>query len=254
MQGLLTVLREKGWVWQAVIFLLIGALVAGFFVLIQKKEPTPAEVATEALYRPLLENKCDKDDVIPQETFADMRRRYEEATKTLQQNSDLFNEWMRVASLKKTTCQYEDARDLWEYGSVIRPKNSLSFGSLGDLYANFLNEPEKAEENFLKAIENEETFYLSTNKVQPLELAFHRSLHELYRYTIRNKEKAEEVLLRAIRLDPKALDMMTVLAAYYHEEGRTDEALRWYEEALKVSPGNTGVQAEIDRIKGARSS
>ena len=73
----------------------------------------------------------------------------------LKQDSNLFNEWLDLGMLYKSFDDYEGAREAWEYASVIRPVNSLSFGNLGVLYGYYLKNPVLAEKNYLKAIEND---------------------------------------------------------------------------------------------------
>ncbi|MAG12884.1 hypothetical protein CL630_03695 [bacterium] len=73
----------------------------------------------------------------------------------LRQDADLFNQWLGLGLLRKSIEDYEGARQVWEYAGAIRPQNSLSFGNLGVLYGYYLQNPVLAEENYLKALEND---------------------------------------------------------------------------------------------------
>ena len=73
----------------------------------------------------------------------------------LKQDSNLFNEWSDLGLVMKSIDDYVWARDAWEYAVFLRPKDSLVFTNLANLYGYYLKEPEKAEKNYLKSIEND---------------------------------------------------------------------------------------------------
>jgi len=100
----------------------------------------------------------DREIVFYEETMPEAQekitKRIKEITNVLKENNDAFTYWIEFGQYWKLVGDYEGARDAWEYASAIRPKNSLSFGNLGDLYGYYIRDFALAESNFLAAIEN----------------------------------------------------------------------------------------------------
>jgi tetratricopeptide (TPR) repeat protein len=65
------------------------------------------------------------------------------------------------------------------------------FHNLGDLYAYFLKDTQKAEENFLKALEN-----------GPDQIYIYRNVYEFYRYAMKDDVKAKQILEQGIKANP----------------------------------------------------
>jgi tetratricopeptide (TPR) repeat protein len=86
---------------------------------------------------------------------------------------------------------YEGAKECWEYAAVVNPKSPTPFNNLGDLYAHYLKDNKKAEENFLIAIKN-----------GPDQIYIYRSLYEFYRYVMKDNAKAKQILERGISANP----------------------------------------------------
>jgi cytochrome c-type biogenesis protein CcmH/NrfG len=58
-------------------------------------------------------------------------------------------------------------------------------------------------------------------------------------------------LLRAADSDPKNPWSRVSLGRFYAETGMPDEAIRIFEEVLRMSPGLSDIEEEIRRLKGA---
>ena len=106
-------------------------------------------------------------------------------------NPESFNELLALGLEKKRINDYEGARDAWERAGVVSPTNSISFNNLGDLYAYYLKDNKKAEENFLIAIKN-----------GPNQIYIYRSLYEFYRYVMKDDAKARAILEKGIATNP----------------------------------------------------
>ena len=109
----------------------------------------------------------------------------------LKQDPDLFNEWLGLGIYRKEIKDYEGARQAWEYASVIRPKNSVSFGNLGVLYGYYLQNGALAEENYLKSIEND-----------PKLPYLYAQTADFYLEVMNNPQKAREILEKGLKAIP----------------------------------------------------
>ena len=109
----------------------------------------------------------------------------------LKKDSDNLENWLVLGVYRKTIGDYESAREVWEYASAIRPKNSVSFNNLGELYAYYLKDNKKAEENYKKAIEND-----------PSAIYIYRNFFDFYRYFMKDTAKAKAILEKGITANP----------------------------------------------------
>ena len=109
------------------------------------------------------------------------------------EQSESLNELLALGLEKKRINDYEGARDAWERAGIVSPTNSVSFNNLGDLYAYYLKDNKKAEENFLTAIKN-----------GPNQIYIYRSLYEFYRYVLKDDAKAKGILQKGIIANPNS--------------------------------------------------
>ena len=109
----------------------------------------------------------------------------------LKKNNDNLENWLVLGVYRKMIGDYEGAREIWEYASAIRPQNSISFNNLGELYAYYLKDNAKAEENYQKAIEND-----------PSAIYIYRNFFDFYRYFAKNTAKARAILEQGIAANP----------------------------------------------------
>lgn len=109
----------------------------------------------------------------------------------LKKDSDNLENWLVLGVYRKTIGDLEGAREVWEYASAIRPENSISFNNLGELYAYYLKDNKKAEENYAKAIEND-----------PSAIYIYRNFFDFYRYVAKDPTKARALLEKGIAANP----------------------------------------------------
>jgi tetratricopeptide (TPR) repeat protein len=109
----------------------------------------------------------------------------------LKDDPTLFNSWLILGIYRKQIGDYEGARQAWDYVGKISPGNSTSFNNLGNLYAYYIKDNQKAEENFLKAIKN-----------GPDMVYIYRNLYEFYRYVMKDDIKAKAILAQGIAANP----------------------------------------------------
>lgn len=136
---------------------------------------------------PDLDRRVDIPSSIPSAQREEMTDKINDILALLKQDPDLFNEWLDLGLLRKSVEDYEGARQAWEYASVIRPKNSLSFSNLGVLYGYYLGKPILAEKNYLKAIEN-----------SPKLPYLYVQVADFYAEVLSDPEKARAILKRGI--------------------------------------------------------
>lgn len=160
--------------------------------------------------------------------------------RVVKDNPAFFGGWIQIGVLKKIIGDFEGARDVWEYASLIEPFNSLSFANLGDLYWRYLGDYSKAEENLKTSIKN-----------KPDDVFTYITLAELYHYSIKEKrDQAPQVLLDGLSANPNdAGTLMRRLAYLYEQQNKFSEALEWWQKVLAKSPDDQEVTNKINKLK-----
>ena len=167
------------------------------------------------------------------------QQRFDEAKKNLQTTPDDFNSWLYVGVLKKGVGDYEGARDIFIYAGQIRPQSSTPFGNLADLYANFLNEPQKGLQAIKTAIAND-----------PNDYNFYLTMAEIYRYRLPGQESMyETVMLDAMQKFPDNPNLVGPLALYYKQTNQVKKAIVQYEKLVILSPENQAAKEDLAELK-----
>jgi tetratricopeptide (TPR) repeat protein len=165
----------------------------------QGSSSTP-DTSPSALNLPDLDRPIHITANLPEDAKKIALEKIKDLSDKLKENPDLFNYWLELGVYRKMINDYEGAKEAWEYAGVIRPKNSISFNNLGDLYGYYLKDQKKAEDNFLRAVEN------GTDKI-----FIYRNLYEFYRYVLKDNEKSRQILEKGIRLNPDTSQDLQVL-------------------------------------------
>lgn len=122
----------------------------------------------------------------------------------LKKDSDNLENWLVLGVYRKTIGDLAGAKDIWEYAGAIRPQNSVSFNNLGELYAYYLKDSQKAEENYAKAIEND-----------PSAIYIYRNFFDFYRYVAKDSAKARALLEKGIAANPStSSDLKNLLETF----------------------------------------
>lgn len=151
---------------------------------------------------PLLEYPKSFPNSIPPEAIEILKNKIKESIDILRNDPANFSVWNQLGLQKKAIEDYIGAEQAWEYAGLLQPQNSISFNNLGVLYAYYLHDNKKAEENFLKAIEN-----------NPSEISLYFRITDFYNNVLRDKEKAIEVIQSGIKENPKSQKLKDLLAA-----------------------------------------
>jgi tetratricopeptide (TPR) repeat protein len=151
--------------------------------------------------------------------------------KNIENNKKSFNDWIDLGLLRKSLGDYEGARQAWEYISILYPTNEVSFGNLGDLYANFLHDYAKAESAYQLGIKN------NSKSVD-----FYRNLFNLYILENKNTQ-AVTLLQNGIAKNPSSYDFQILLARYYRDAGNIVTAKVYYDQAIAIveQQGNASI-------------
>lgn len=152
---------------------------------------------------------------------------------------ELVSSWLQLAVLKKIIGDYIGARDIWEYVSVIKPQEEVSFKNLGDLYWHYLPDYPRSEKNFQTAIKN-----------KPDDTSTYISLSELYRYSYKEKENlALGILNEGLKSNPGDLNLIKAIAYFYEDTGDRVKALEWWQKAQEKDPQNKSISQTIEDLR-----
>lgn len=176
----------------------------------------------------------------PESAVAQRRTELKQIAKKLKKNPHDYDGWLELGVIKKFFNNYEGARDAWEYAKLVNATSSLSYFNLGGLYANYLNDYPRAEENYKKAIARDRLFFPQ----------YHVALADFYkRNYVEKRDLAEPTLLEGIAAIPEDAGLRVQLALLYKERGERDKALRYFKEALKLNPELVEVKREIELLE-----
>lgn len=128
---------------------------------------------------------------LPEDAQKIAQEKIEKLNSELKQDPSLFENWLILGIYRKMIGDLEGAKECWEYAGFLSPQSPIPFNNLGDLYANYLKDSKKAEENFLIAIKN-----------GPDQIYIYRSFCEFYRYTMKDNTKAKQILEQGISANP----------------------------------------------------
>jgi len=157
-------------------------------------------------------------------------------TEKIKETGGTVSEWLSLGILWKQIGDYEGARIAWEYVATIRPKSSIAFLNLGDLYHYYLKNFSKAESNFKMGIMND-----------PSHVSAYLGLHELYKYSYKqNTAAAANILLEGLDATSDSINILVPLAMYYAEKEDIENARKYYEKALqKAKESNDTARAAL---------
>lgn len=197
------------------------------------------EQADEILTRRVRVNAVGLPDAVRK----DLERQIVEATAVLKQDYNNLAPWIALGLARKAFEDYEGAMEAWEFASVIRPQNSLSFANLGFLYGSYLKDYVRAEKNYLRAIANDVH-----------DVSAYNNLVDLYWYSIPEKRvNIPKLLVGGLNENTDKehrAPLLARLALYYRDNKEYAKAVDVMEEIVVLLPEHAGaLRVEIDELK-----
>lgn len=171
---------------------------------IPQEQNQPDKKATVAEI-PDLDREVKISAVLPEDSKKILENKIMEVSAVLKKDPSLSDYWLELGRLRSAIGDYEGAKLAWEYLTKIRPENFVPFNNLGELYAYYLKDYKKAEENYAKAVER-----------GPENIPAYRNFYEFYRFVLKNDAKAKAILEQGIaaNLGNASLDLQNLLKNY----------------------------------------
>lgn len=151
---------------------------------------------------PVLQRPVVFSSVFSDEARTLMLKKIDASIAALEKDPRVFDEWMNLAILRKTVDDYEGAREIWEFLTVVNPKNQGPYANLAALYAFELKDPVRAEKNFTIAL-----------GLWKKDTTVWRNAYEFYRYVQKNDVRAKEILENGIK-ETQSPDLQYLLDHY----------------------------------------
>lgn len=146
----------------------------------------------------------DREIVFSGDFSEDARQMMTEEIETLSQNlkndPTVFSDWLYLGLNRKAIGDYEGVKSAWEYAKLLSPTNFVVRGNLGDLYAYYLKDNQKAEENYLRALEMGST-----------QIYLYFKTAEFYRDFLKDNQKATEIIQKGLEISPNSPELQSLL-------------------------------------------
>jgi len=118
----------------------------------------------------------------------------------LKNDPNSISNWIQLGLDRKMLDDHEGSRQAWEYAKLVSPNNFVVRGNLGDLYAYYLKDNQKAEENYLKALE-----------LGPSQIYLYFKTAEFYRDFLLDDQKAKEIVQKGLINNPNSQELKDLL-------------------------------------------
>ena len=165
------------------------------FVLKQEQDDSEDNIKILDLSKPAT-IKAD----LPQDIISGAIKEISIISNTLKQDYRSVDGWIQLGLLKKLLGDFNGAKEAWEFASSIAPNNSISFHNLGFIYWQHYKDYEKAEQNYLKAVQN--------NKKDIIAFI---DLSNIYYYDLKNSVKARNILMEGLKENPGDYELLRTL-------------------------------------------
>ena len=181
-----------------------------------------------------LENGYSQEQI--NRLFAELER----LNSKLEQFPDDYVALLKAGNIYFMLGEYKQAEKIFMRTAEIEPSFAPVYANLGELYAGFLIDKDKALENYQKAIE-----------LNPWRSQYYRSLADLYWSDFPEKEKEiESLIVGGAEKYPENKDFYTYLASYFRQKNNLAKAIYYLKAALKIEPDNEILKQELVELEG----
>jgi tetratricopeptide (TPR) repeat protein len=149
---------------------------------------------------PDLDSKVLYDKDLSAEVIKILRGNIKTSRNLLKADSNLINTWILLGTQYKTAGDFDKTIEAWDYAGLLSPTNSVSFQNLGDLYGYYLEDAQKGEENFLKAIEN-----------SPNDIYLYFKIADFYKDVARDEAKRRVIVEQGLKANPDSKELKDLL-------------------------------------------
>ncbi len=111
-----------------------------------------------------------------------------------------FSNWLYLGLNRKIIGDYEGARDAWEYARLVNTDNFVVRGNLGDLYAYYLQDNEKAELNYVEAL-----------RLGPNQIYLYYKVAQFYIDFLNDVQRAKGIVQIGLNFNPKDPELQSLL-------------------------------------------
>lgn len=226
-----------------IILLLVAGL--GYYIYSDyfNKESIPSSLDNERIEQIATLDFTKRDKEISEEKREEYEEKFRaDAAKFLNNPGSAIAFWplIEIAQIKQLIGDYDGAEQALIWAEELQPKSYLVHGNLGNLYFRHYQDFAKAEEYYLKAIE----------EGNPKTVFYYFELHEIYRYFYKQETSlAEDILKRGIETHPDETNLMAVLADYYKGLGRFHESKEYYQKILEINPDSQVAQRGLESLE-----
>lgn len=200
---------------------------------------TPISVsAGSGIAAPAYQKSITCPAAMPQADCSSIQTQYAKVVAKLGADNKDFTSLLLLGMLRKQIGDYSGAAQVWTYLTKVYPASAVAYDNLGDLYANFMKEYAKAEQNWLASIQ------IKSGDPTP-----YRNLFALYTTTSFKPSASApaDILKKGIIANPTATDLQVLLARYYKTQGDAADASATYAAAIAnaQSQGNSALAAQL---------
>ncbi len=225
---------------QIVIVILIIVCFGYYIYSDYQKSKSPENIEAETIEQ--ISNLDFTNQDVGQETIDKYQELFNTQAETFindPKDPESFWALIEIAQTKELFKDYDGAKQALLWAANLQPKSYLVNGNLANLYFRHYKDFAKAEEFFLKAIESD----------SPQIIPYYYDLHEIYRYFYKQETiMAEDILKQGIERYPKETNLMAVLAYYYKDTDRKEDAVEYYRKILEINPDSQAAKQGLESL------
>ncbi|MDP3999642.1 MAG: tetratricopeptide repeat protein [bacterium] len=175
---------------------------------------------------------------LPESSRQQAVAKIQELNESIKNYYDEVYQWYDLGAYRRLIGDYDGAIEAWTFGSILRPKDYIFDQNLGDLYAFYLKDYAKGERSFLQSIQK-----------NPQNVSAYQQLAILYEFSLKDIVRTENILLEGIRENSEVAVLKIELGKYYIRLGRKADAIKYFDEALALTPDNQELREELAALK-----